>query len=114
LPARRPHSSIIQQPPAKTKKFYHQNSAPPPEIAIWQRIQPAVRIRSRLPRTPIVPESANLPFTLLRFSTALLQGRSKSDSGTSTGHQLVRWLIARLHFPMDGKAGRSTFAPAGI
>jgi hypothetical protein len=41
----------------KSKKFYHRIHAPLTFFAIWQRIQSAVRIRSRVSRIPIVPES---------------------------------------------------------
>ena len=89
----------------QSKKFYHRISAPRPPIAIWQRIQPAVRIRSRVARTPNVPESAKrLPLRVNPpFRYAL--DRPKPDSSTSTGHQVVRWPIPPLRFRLAGNRG---------
>jgi hypothetical protein len=93
------------------KKFYHRISAPPAFVAIWQGIQPAVRIRSRVARSPIVPESASRPPSA---STPPKSHTNERPNPTPLRRQgiIVSDGKSRCAFPSCRNRGRP-FEPAG-
>jgi hypothetical protein len=96
-----------------SKKFYHRIPATQSIVAIWQRIWPALRIRSRVARSPNVPESAKRPPSASASTKIRHKRTTEPDSITPTGHHRVRWPIP-LWLPVMQESRDAPLRPQAV
>ena len=88
VPVRRGSSFILIGRRLKTKKFYHRIPAAQPIAAIWQGIQPALRIRSRISKNPKRSRIRKAAKTLSQLPT---DSSRTADVRTLVRRQGINW-----------------------
>ena len=100
-----PDTTLSYERRPKAKKFYHRIPAPQPirrHLAKDSACGENSLARSKNPNRSRIRKAASVRVQPINLHTI---ERPKPDSSTSTGHQIVRWLIPRLRFPSCRKPG---------